>query len=283
MDIKLGPDGALYIADWYDRQIDHYRNHEGQIDPSNGRIYRLRAKQSVGAVKPSPGPRSSRDDRAGQAASPIPTGGSARRRLRLIGDRKDAVDRSRAEATSIATETGQTALEALWALNLVGGLDEATGARDARACRTRTCGSGRCGCSATRARSRPPWPRSWPDAPRVEPDVEVRSQLACSAKRLPAREALPIVARLAGARRGCPTTSTCRSCSGGRSRRRPTTDPEAVLALFQDRAIWDLPIVRDTIDGAADAATSPRPARARTSIAAPGCWPWRRAPSTPSG
>ena len=49
VDIKLGPDGALYIADWYDRQINHYRNHEGQIDPGNGRIYRLRAKQSCAA------------------------------------------------------------------------------------------------------------------------------------------------------------------------------------------------------------------------------------------
>ena len=36
VDIKLGPDGALYIADWYDRQINHYRNHEGQIDPATG-------------------------------------------------------------------------------------------------------------------------------------------------------------------------------------------------------------------------------------------------------
>ena len=26
VDITLGPDGALYIADWYDRQIAHYRN-----------------------------------------------------------------------------------------------------------------------------------------------------------------------------------------------------------------------------------------------------------------
>ena len=44
VDIKLGPDGALYIADWYDRQVNHYRNHEGQIDSGNGRIYRLRAR-----------------------------------------------------------------------------------------------------------------------------------------------------------------------------------------------------------------------------------------------
>ncbi len=52
MDIKLGPDGALYIADWYDRQINHYRNHEGQIDPGNGRIYRLEARSAGLAVKP---------------------------------------------------------------------------------------------------------------------------------------------------------------------------------------------------------------------------------------
>ena len=32
------------------------------------------------------------------------------------------------------------------------------------------------------------------------------------------------------------------------------TDPEAVLALFEDRAVWDLPIVRDDRRGAADAA-----------------------------
>ena len=52
VDIKLGPDGALYIADWYDRQINHYRNHEGQIEPGDGRIYRLRAQKKATAAKP---------------------------------------------------------------------------------------------------------------------------------------------------------------------------------------------------------------------------------------
>ncbi|MFM7099783.1 MAG: hypothetical protein ACKO3N_01270, partial [Verrucomicrobiota bacterium] len=28
VDIKLGPDGAIYVGDWYDRQVNHYRNHE---------------------------------------------------------------------------------------------------------------------------------------------------------------------------------------------------------------------------------------------------------------
>src|SRR5262245_25117245 len=51
VDIKVGPDGALYVCDWYDRQVNHYRNHEGAIDRSNGRIYRIKAKGAQ-PVKP---------------------------------------------------------------------------------------------------------------------------------------------------------------------------------------------------------------------------------------
>ena len=67
VDIKLGPDGALYIADWYDRQINHYRNHEGQIDPGNGRIYRLKAR-SAGVCRQALGSVAAEYARAGQAA-----------------------------------------------------------------------------------------------------------------------------------------------------------------------------------------------------------------------
>ncbi|HIG82873.1 MAG TPA: hypothetical protein EYG40_08505 [Verrucomicrobia bacterium] len=38
------PDGSIYVADWYDRQVNHYRNHEGQIDHELGRVYRIRTK-----------------------------------------------------------------------------------------------------------------------------------------------------------------------------------------------------------------------------------------------
>ena len=30
VDIKAGPDGAVYVCDWYDAQVNHYRNHEGK-------------------------------------------------------------------------------------------------------------------------------------------------------------------------------------------------------------------------------------------------------------
>ena len=82
----------------------------------------------------------------------------------------------------------------------------------------------------------------------VEPEVEVRSQLACSAKRLPACEALPIVAKLI-ATGETPETSTSRSCSGGpRGEARDGLRYRGRAALFQDRATWELPIVKSTIE-----------------------------------
>ena len=42
------PDGSIYIADWYDEQVNHYKNHEGQIDHECGRVYRVRAKGANG-------------------------------------------------------------------------------------------------------------------------------------------------------------------------------------------------------------------------------------------
>lgn len=52
VDIQLGPDGCVYIADWYSEQCNHYRNHEGQTTPGFGRVYRVRRTDRP--VPPSP-------------------------------------------------------------------------------------------------------------------------------------------------------------------------------------------------------------------------------------
>jgi hypothetical protein len=72
VDIKPGPDGAIYIADWYDRQVTHTRNQEGNIDASNGRIYRLKRKggAAAGAVQPR-APLHERTGRAAAARQPV--------------------------------------------------------------------------------------------------------------------------------------------------------------------------------------------------------------------
>ena len=62
VDIKMGPDGAIYIVDWYNPIIDHGEVdfHHPLRDKQHGRIWRLTAKGRP-LVKPPnwPGPRSS--------------------------------------------------------------------------------------------------------------------------------------------------------------------------------------------------------------------------------
>src|SRR5687767_9711856 len=53
VDIKLGPDGALYVADFYNRIIGHYEvplDHPGR-DREKGRIWRIVALDGAGKPK----------------------------------------------------------------------------------------------------------------------------------------------------------------------------------------------------------------------------------------
>jgi putative heme-binding domain-containing protein len=241
VDIKAGPDGAIYIADWYDGQLAHFRNTEGHIDKSNGRIYRLKAK----------GAKPIRPFDLGQLSTLqlVDLLESSNKWFRqealvLIGDRRDqsVLPRLREQ---VRHHTGQLALESLWALNLSGGLDEAT---------------------ALQYLEHPdPFVRLWtvrlladardvsePIAQKLtalaagEPNVEVRAQLACSAKRLPAAQGLPIVRALLGrgedmADKRLPLLSWWALES------KCEQDSEAVMALFSDPSFWSLPLVQSHI------------------------------------
>jgi putative heme-binding domain-containing protein len=191
VDIKIGPDGNLYVADWYDSQINHYRNHEGKIDPSTGRIYRLKAKGAKAKKAVDLGKLST--------AELIGLLGDDNRwtrqtALRLIGDLKDGAVIPQLKRL-IKERSGQIALEALWALNLSGGLNESV------ALETLTHAD--------------PYVRLWTirllgddkhvspamvdrlvRLAKTEPHLEVRSQLACTARRLPASACLPIIRQL---------------------------------------------------------------------------------------
>jgi putative membrane-bound dehydrogenase-like protein len=242
VDIKLGPDGAIYVADWYDRQVNHYRNHEGQIDPEHGRIYRLKARAQGLAARPLDLARLSTLELIKMLADP--NRWTRETVLRLIGDRKDPSIVPELKRW-LARETGQLALESLWALNLAGGLDEATAlAALVHADPYVRLWTARLLCDPSRVS--PLVAASLAHRAAVEPNVEVRAQLACSAKRLPARDALPIVREL-----------LARSEDAGdihlplliwwAIEAKITTDPEAVLALFQDRTVWERPLARATV------------------------------------
>jgi len=192
VDIKAGPDGALYVCDWYDQQVNHYRNHEGRMDASNGRVYRLAAR---GAAQ---GPRldlSPLDSSALVRQLTDPNRWVRQTALRLLADRKDP-SLNGALAAALAQATGQTALETLWALHLGGGLTESETLRalqhpepQVRLWAIRLAGD---------ARQVPPGVASkLATLGASEPDLEVRNQLAATARRLPARDGLPVIRTLA--------------------------------------------------------------------------------------
>jgi putative membrane-bound dehydrogenase-like protein len=244
VDIKLGPDGALYIADWYNRQVNHYRNHEGKIDSGNGRIYRLRARDSGSTPFAKPVDLSRLNTHELVKLLADANKWTRQTAQRLIADRNDPTVAPEL-GRLIAGTTGQIALEALWALNAVGKLDEP---------------------AALEAIDHPdPYVRLWAvrllcDASRVspkveaalarraaiEPHVEVRSQLACSAKRLPARDALPILRALL-ARTEDERDIHIPLLLWWALEAKVATDPELVMAIFSESEIWTLPIVKTTI------------------------------------
>ncbi len=118
--IDVGPDGAIYIADFYEYFIAHGQHFQGQIDPNTGRIYRLRGK----GMKPSKMP----DLRKKSTADLLALLSSKNKRLRqivqrVLADRKDekVIPTLR---QLLKKERGQLQLEALWALHASGGFGE---------------------------------------------------------------------------------------------------------------------------------------------------------------
>lgn len=47
VDIRTGPDGAIYVADLYEQRIDHSSHYAGRVHKSSGRIYRLTPKTNT--------------------------------------------------------------------------------------------------------------------------------------------------------------------------------------------------------------------------------------------
>lgn len=193
VDIKHGPDGAIYVADWRDYQINHYRNHEGQITKDQGRIYRLRSREAKPGYP-------AFDLRQQSSAELIALLRHENRWWRdaarqVLGERRDAGVLPLLRAELESDRPGQYALEALWALNLSGGFDEAVARQlfkhpdpHVRLWSVRLVADASAISSETS--------RALAALAVTEPNVEVRSQLAASAKRLPVADTLPIVKAL---------------------------------------------------------------------------------------
>lgn len=192
VDIKVGPDGAIYVCDFYEQRIDHSSHYAGRVAKESGRIYRLRGKN----WKPQPPfDYASLSSRQLLEVLKHPNRWHRQTAQRVLADRND---RSLIPVIrqQILTAAGQDAVELTWALNLCGGLDDEFAIRlldheepVVRLWTVRlTCDDGRVQDELA---------VQLEQLAKRESYVEVRSQLACSARRLPSKVALKIIRYLA--------------------------------------------------------------------------------------
>lgn len=192
IDCTIGPDGALYVVDWCDPRASHVDPIDNW-DKSNGRIYRVAPKAG--------GTKTARIDLRQLSSDELinhleHTNDWFRRTARvLLGERRDASTLPRLRRQSLQSTNNILALQSLWALHVSGGFE---------------------GGIATQLLRHPHAPvRAWTirllgDAKNLSTEIEgavyavarnersprVRSQLASSARRLPAPQGLRIVREL---------------------------------------------------------------------------------------
>lgn len=234
VNIVAGPDGAIYMADWYDSRLSHVDPRD-TWDKGSGRIYRLRAKTDSGIHRASFDLSKNNNDELTELLR-SPNKWFRQQALLQFADRKDPRAMRRLLPLLQQETDGQTALEALWAINLCGGFDEKT--------------------ALGALRHKDPYVRLWTirllgDAGNVnptvsaklvnlsaaEPHAEVRSQLAATAKRLPARDAMPIIKNLLTHYDDSKDPDIPMQIWWA-IESKAETDRELVLALFNDPAVW---------------------------------------------
>lgn len=210
-DVTMGPDGAIYVADWHDSRTAH-PDPDADWDRSNGRIYRIAAKRTKPAAS---------IDFAKLSNEDLLKLHSHRSQWFVRHARQELARRVAMKPEASARESGETksakhpsltlrvtfeplrqsalsdadesiALEALWTLNVCGGFDEALAFKlldsphaAVRMWTVRLLGDGN-NISTEMA-------HYLDDFAEQDLSVHVRQQLACTAVRLPANQAMPII------------------------------------------------------------------------------------------
>ena len=193
IDLLVGPDGNVYVADWTDKRAAHLDPIDNW-DKTNGRVFKLEY-QGTPAFPEFDLRKKSGKELVGLLSHPNKWWRNEARRL--LGERADASLYPELRSL-VKNEEGTLALEALWALYVSGGWDE-TFARDVvlthpdehvRAWDVRLLGD-HGGAMVTSATA---------DAlvalAESDPSPVVRAQLACTAKRLPAGVGLTVASVL---------------------------------------------------------------------------------------
>jgi putative membrane-bound dehydrogenase-like protein len=240
IDCLTGPDGSVYVADWYDKRANHV-DPVDNWDRTNGRVYKIEYK----GTKPVPA-----FDLYKKSSKELvellnhPNGwfhGEARRILAERRD-KDVIPILR-DLTSSAKDG--LALEALWALYVSGGLDDETAGKllahpneDVRAWTIRLLGDAK--------KVDPDIAKQFAAIARMDASATVRSQLACTCKRLPANDAVAILAELLQ-RSDDINDPFIPMLLWWAVEDKAVSNRDLVLGLFEKPDTWKQPLIRGTI------------------------------------
>ena len=241
VDIQAGPDGAVYLADWYDSRLSH-------VDPrdnwnkATGRIYRLRNKDSLSFLD-----KFDLSTYSNQQLIELLSNKNEwfrKQAILVLGDRRDGAILPRLMSL-FRSDKSQTALEALWAINASNGFTDKIAIEGLN--------------------HKDPFVRMWSvrllgDANKVSPavsnqlarlasrelDPEVRGQLASTAKRLPAPDAIHIIKNMLGNQNDA-NDPDIPLLIWWAIESKSESDRNAVLSIFEDRAIWGQEIIQKVI------------------------------------
>jgi putative heme-binding domain-containing protein len=253
VDIQVGPDGGIYVADMYEQRIDHASHYQGRIHKESGRIYRIAAK-GTGDRRQGTGKTGTPTRSVSEGLKFDLTAAPARELIARFDDKnkwfRQAVRREFlirglkmdiAPTAPLQTERGQQALELLWVKNVTTGFTDAEQLRflDHTDPYVRLW-TIRLACDDNTVSEE--LAKKFADLAYREPNVEVRSQLASSARRLPAAQALPIAKNLAQRSEDLDDIHIPLLLWWA-IEAKADKDRDAVLALFADKAFWDQPLV----------------------------------------
>jgi putative membrane-bound dehydrogenase-like protein len=237
IDTLVGPDGALYVVDWYDARANHVDPRDNW-DKTNGRIYRVAWKNAPPQQRPLLEHLSSTDL---VDVLKHPNSWYRSEARLLLAERRD---RAAVGALMRALSTAKDA-EPLWALAGLGAADEALCLQvlshpndDVRAWAIRLVGdTRRCG---------PAFRDALVSLAKTEPSPAVRAQIACTAKRLPGPDALAIVRSLLS-RDEDASDLFIPMLIWWAIEDKAISDRDAVLKLFETPGAWACRISRSTI------------------------------------
>ncbi len=187
-DLSLGPDGSVYVSDFYDRRTAH-PDPDADWDRSNGRIYKIEA---VGVKPPAKFDLAKLSSKELVALLKHPNGWFADRARVLLAERRDKSVWPELRALARQKEDARLALNGLWALHASGGFDADLATEllkhpgeSVRAWTVRLLGDVK--------KVQPALAKAFAELAATDESAVVRAQLLCTAKRLPGEQSLPVI------------------------------------------------------------------------------------------